>query len=179
MCDDSNDDCCKSCQFSGTDQVCRPSTGECDPEERCTGSGASCPKDVVSNDGTSCSNGLSCISGQCTSRDMQCKTIMGVEYGNNSTSSCNSDSCQVQCASPEWGANLCYEMQQNFLDGTPCQGDGRCSSGICKGSTTLGAIKDWIQNVSYSGHDERPKLEFNMFFRTNRWSSESLLLLGV
>lgn len=73
---------------------------------------------------------------------------MGVEFGNNDTSSCNAQSCQVQCASPDLGAGFCYEMQQNFLDGTPCEGDGRCKSGICKGSTTLGAVKEWINNVS-------------------------------
>ncbi|RPB28084.1 hypothetical protein L211DRAFT_778588 [Terfezia boudieri ATCC MYA-4762] len=146
VCDDSNDDCCSKCQFASSSHVCRPSTGECDPEEKCTGSQASCPKDVINEDGTACSSGLTCMSGQCTSRDLQCKTIMGVEYGNNDTSSCNSQGCQVQCASPELGSGFCYEMQQNFLDGTPCEGDGRCQSGICKGSTTLGAIKEWINN---------------------------------
>lgn len=146
VCDDSNDDCCTKCQFSPSTQICRPSTGECDPAETCTGTQASCPKDVISTDGTRCSNGLTCMSGQCTSRDLQCKTIMGVEYGSNDTSSCNSQSCQVQCASPSLGPGFCFEMQQNFLDGTPCEGDGRCKSGICTGSTTFGAIKEWIKD---------------------------------
>lgn len=107
---------------------------------------------MVSQDGTTCSNGLACISGQCTSRDLQCKTIMGVENGDNQTSSCNSESCQVQCASPTLGDGFCYEMQQNFLDGTPCEGDGNCKSGICKGSTTFGAIKQWVKKVSFPAH---------------------------
>ncbi|KAI5791716.1 Metallo-peptidase family M12-domain-containing protein [Peziza echinospora] len=144
VCDDANDDCCTSCQYSPSTRVCRASTGECDPEERCTGIAPICPKDDVRPDGTGCSGGLKCASGQCTSRDQQCQTIMGAEYGNNDTSSCNQRSCQVECASPDLGRGRCYAMQQNFLDGTPCEGDGKCRSGQCRGSTTLGEIKDWI-----------------------------------
>ncbi|KAF8466237.1 Metallo-peptidase family M12-domain-containing protein [Kalaharituber pfeilii] len=144
VCDDSNDDCCTNCKFSSTTQICRPSTGECDPEEHCSGDSPTCPTDVVLPDGESCSGGMQCASGQCTSRDRQCQAIMGAEYGNNDTSSCNESSCQVQCASPNLGRGFCYEMQQNFLDGTPCEGDGRCKAGMCRGSTTLGEIRAWI-----------------------------------
>lgn len=77
--------------------------------------------------GDSCGNGsLRCASGQCTSRDEQCKTLMGSFTQSNVTYACDSSNCQLSCASPEFGDNVCYGMQQNFLDGTPCGGGGRC-----------------------------------------------------
>ncbi len=51
VCDDSNEDCCRDCQFAPSTQVCRASTGECDPEERCTGGNSTCPIDTTSEDG--------------------------------------------------------------------------------------------------------------------------------
>ncbi|KAG0638903.1 Metallo-peptidase family M12-domain-containing protein [Tuber brumale] len=143
VCDDANEDCCTGCQFASKDKVCRSSNGPCDPEERCTGRNATCPSDVVSGNGDSCGDGLQCASGQCTSRDLQCKTVMG-QYRSNSTHSCYDTDCQLTCASPEFGPGTCFRMQQNFLDGTPCNGDGRCKAGVCSGSSTLGQVKSWI-----------------------------------
>jgi hypothetical protein len=74
---------------------------------------------------------LRCASGQCTSRDQQCKTLMGSYTQNNDTRSCDSFSCSLSCASPEFGRGVCYGLQQNFLDGTPCGGGGRCSNVSC------------------------------------------------
>lgn len=51
VCDDSNEDCCKGCQFAPSTQVCRASTSECDPEEKCTGNTPICPKDETAPDG--------------------------------------------------------------------------------------------------------------------------------
>jgi hypothetical protein len=98
--------------------------------------------------GTSCGNSssLSCASGQCTSRDLQCKTLMGSYTQGNDTYACSSSGCQISCASPEFGSNVCYSMQQNFLDGTSCQGGGKCSNGQCKGSSVGKEIKSWIQH---------------------------------
>ncbi|KAL1901385.1 hypothetical protein Sste5346_001790 [Sporothrix stenoceras] len=136
LCDPSNDECCTStCQLASSGQVCRPSTGSCDPAETCSGTSASCPADVTSPDGTSCgssNSGLTCASGQCTSRDLQCKTLMGSLTTGNDTYACSSQGCQLSCASPEFGANTCLSMNQNFLDGTPCQGGGHCSNGDCQ-----------------------------------------------
>lgn len=96
--------------------------------------------------GTSCGNSssLSCASGQCTSRDLQCKTIMGSYTTGNDTYACSSSGCQISCASPEFGANVCYSMQQNFLDGTSCQGGGKCLNGDCKGASVGKEITSWI-----------------------------------
>ncbi|KAF2157219.1 ADAM family of metalloprotease-like protein ADM-B [Myriangium duriaei CBS 260.36] len=150
VCDDSNDDCCHSCQFSSAGTVCRASTGTCDPQETCSGNSSKCPADVTTPNGQSCGNGLQCASGQCTSRDQQCKTVMGglSQIGNN-TYACDSSSCQLTCASPLLGTGQCAGLMQNFLDGTSCGGGGTCSNGQCKGRSVGGVIKAWI-------HDNRP-----------------------
>ena len=130
VCDDSNDECCRSCQFASSGTVCRESTGECDPEEACPGNTATCPADKTSPDGQKCGNDskTQCASGQCTSRDQQCKTLMGSFTTNNDTYACNSQDCTLSCASPEFETGVCYSMQQNFLDGTPCGGGGKCKN---------------------------------------------------
>lgn len=130
-CDDSNDDCCKSCKFAAGGTVCRASTGVCDPQETCSGLNATCPSDATAPDGQKCGNGTAsnqCASGQCTSRDQQCKLLMGSFTSNNDTYACNSQDCILSCASPEFGPGVCYSMQQNFLDGTVCGAGGRCSN---------------------------------------------------
>ena len=147
VCDPSNEGCCTSqCQFASSGVVCRASTGVCDPAETCTGTNGTCPADATAPNGQSCgsSGGLQCASGQCTSRDQQCRTLMGSYTQNNDTYACNSQGCAVSCGAPEFGPNVCYSMQQNFLDGTICGGGGRCANGVCKGSSAGGEIKSWI-----------------------------------
>ncbi|KIW44634.1 uncharacterized protein PV06_03089 [Exophiala oligosperma] len=151
VCDPSNEGCCTpQCQFASASTVCRASTGVCDPEETCSGTNGTCPADVTAPDGTSCKSGnatgLHCASGQCTSRDLQCKTLMGDYTSTNDTYACNSQTCSISCGSPDFGPNVCYSMQQNFLDGTPCGGDGKCRNGVCKGSTVGGEVKSWIDH---------------------------------
>ena len=131
VCDDANDDCCKGCQFAAANTVCRASTSSCDPAEVCSGTNPTCPADVKAPNGQNCGNGtssLQCASGQCTSRDQQCKTLMGSYTTKNDTYACNSQDCTLSCASPEFGPGVCYQMQQNFLDGTTCGGGGQCSN---------------------------------------------------
>lgn len=129
VCDDANESCCSGCQFSSNGTICRASTGSCDPAETCTGASGNCPANVYSPDGHSCgSGGLSCASGQCTSRDLQCKTLMGSYTTSNNTYACDSQTCVLSCASPEFGTGVCYGLQQNFLDGTTCSGGGKCEN---------------------------------------------------
>ena len=146
VCDDSNEDCCQNCQFATNGTVCRASTGTCDPEETCPGNSAACPADKTAPNGQDCGNGLQCASGQCTSRDLQCRTLMGSFTKNNDTYACNSQDCMLSCASPEFPANECYSMQQNFLSGTPCSGGGYCDNGVCQGSNVGTEISSWIQD---------------------------------
>ncbi|EKG11140.1 Peptidase M12B ADAM/reprolysin [Macrophomina phaseolina MS6] len=147
VCDDSNEDCCRDCQFAPANTVCRASTGDCDPQETCSGTSPYCPADETAEDGTSCGNGLKCASGQCTSRDQQCKSALGAyTQGTNDTYACNDQTCVISCASPQFGANVCYSLQQNFLDGTECGGGGKCSNGRCTGSDFGKEVGNWIED---------------------------------
>lgn len=69
---------------------------------------------------------------------------MGSYTAGNDTYACEANDCQVSCASPEFGANVCYSMQQNFLDGTACGGGGKCDNGQCKGSSVGKEIQNFI-----------------------------------
>ena len=129
VCDDANEDCCESCQFKSQGSVCRASEGDCDPQEVCPGDGGNCPPDKTTPDGESCGNGLQCASGQCTSRDLQCQTVMGsYTQGGNDTRACDSQGCVISCAAPEFPYGSCYGLKQNFLDGTECGGGGHCQN---------------------------------------------------
>lgn len=143
VCDPSNEDCCLStCKFATQGTVCRASTGSCDPQETCSGTAATCPADAHADEGSSCGTsgqGLTCASGQCTSRDQQCKTLMGQEYYQ-----CSDDGCQLFCAKDGGAALTCYGKTQNFLDGTKCGGGGKCTNGVCQGSSVGGRIKEWV-----------------------------------
>lgn len=151
QCDFSNDECCsRQCRFQSQGTICRPSTGPCDPEETCSGSSALCPSDKTSPDGQSCGDGgagLSCASGRCTSRDLQCKTMMGHHTTHNDTKSCAKDGCSISCSSPDFRpAGTCWVMNQYFLDGTPCQGGGTCSNGNCQNVQLSKQILEWIED---------------------------------
>ena len=128
VCDDANEECCSGCQFRSKGTVCRASTSSCDPKEVCPGDSGNCPADKTAPDGQSCGDGLQCASGQCTSRDQQCKTVMGTYTRGNDTHACDSQGCVISCASPEFGYGTCYGLQQNFLDGTECGGGGHCQN---------------------------------------------------
>ncbi|KAI2611079.1 zinc metalloprotease mde10 [Hypoxylon fragiforme] len=150
VCDPSNEDCCTDqCQFKSSGSVCRASSGTCDPAETCSGNSGLCPKDAKAADGQACGAtgaGLTCASGQCTSRDLQCSTLVGSLTNNNETRACDSQACQVRCASPQIGPNSCYDMQQYFLDGTPCEGGGHCTNGRCEGSSFTDQVGSWIRD---------------------------------
>ncbi|KAL1969498.1 hypothetical protein VTN77DRAFT_8936 [Rasamsonia byssochlamydoides] len=146
VCDDYNENCCTNCQFASSSTVCRPSTGPCDLEEKCTGTSGTCPADQFVPDGQSCGNstGLTCASGQCTSRDLQCQQVMGSVLDSNDTYACDSSSCTLLCASSKLPSNTCGSLNQNFLDGTPCIGGGHCSNGQCVGSSVGDEISSWV-----------------------------------
>lgn len=157
FCDPMNEDCCTDqCQFASNGTVCRESSGACDPEETCSGSSAMCPQDIRAPDGQGCGDsgaGLTCASGQCTSRDQQCQALVGSLTSNQDTTACDaqSGSCIVACSSPELGPRDCYNMQQYFLDGTPCDGGGSCRNGVCQDSSWfergVNAIRDNLNIV--------------------------------
>ncbi|XP_078397384.1 disintegrin and metalloproteinase domain-containing protein 12-like [Cetorhinus maximus] len=70
--------CCKDCQFLPASTVCRPSAGECDLPEFCTGNFSRCPINMYLKDGHTCSEGnLYCSGGICLSADRQCQEVWG------------------------------------------------------------------------------------------------------
>lgn len=143
FCDPTNEECCTDqCQFASNGTVCRQSTGLCDPEETCPGDSSSCPTDDNAPDGTDCGDGLQCATGQCTSRNQQCQSLMGSLVTNNDTEACGSSSCQIQCLN----GGICYELNQNFLDGTTCGGGGKCRNGVCRGASAGDEILSWIND---------------------------------
>lgn len=146
VCDPDNEDCCdKSCKFASSSMVCRPSTGECDPEERCPGDKAVCPDDEHKKNGDSCGKGLECVSGQCTSRDHQCQVAAGDMLHSNEAKSCGDD-CLLECESPAFHSGQCAFYNQYFMDGTSCSGGGRCEDGRCKGSSWTKEVAEWYKN---------------------------------
>lgn len=159
-CDDSNEMCCTACKFSSTDQICRASTGPCDYDRYCPGNSSVCPSQETRSDGEKCTlnnntdnSGLTCISGHCTSRDLQCVTLLANTTLSvdgsiiNVTRACDDDrSCRLSCVDPSYG-DVCISTSQNFLDGTPCRGSGRCRTGICVGGDSVfgsGDIGSWF-----------------------------------
>lgn len=147
VCSDSDGPCCLNCQFASSSTICRPSTGPCDIEEVCTGSSGSCPTNSYRPNGQSCGNstGLSCISGRCTSRDLQCQSAVDQSTNRNYTRACDIDSCTLKCYSPDY-TGYCVSVNQNFLDGTPCSTDGRCSNGGCEGASPVNNGSSWLDN---------------------------------
>lgn len=146
VCDPANEDCCTdTCKYAGASTVCRNSTGDCDPQETCPGDSALCPPDAHKSDGEKCGNGLECASGQCTSRDAQCQVAAGGLTHSNNTKACRND-CLMLCESPSFMGGQCAFYNQNFLDGTSCNGGGRCKDGQCKGSNWWKEFTSWFTN---------------------------------
>lgn len=139
VCDDSNDSCCTSCQFTPANTVCRASVGECDLAEQCSGSSGQCPRDSYQPNGQSCGggNGLTCASGQCTSRDLQCASVFDTMAEQNYTRSCQTsrNACTLICETAS-STSFCAAMDQNFIDGTPCGSGNTCSNGRCSSSSS-------------------------------------------
>lgn len=108
--------------------MCRAATSECDVEETCPGDTGDCPSDQHKQDGESCSNGMQCASGQCTSRDAQCKQ-RGSDMKIARACGSASGSCQMICDNPN-GLG-CIIFNGFFLDGTPCGIGGTCKDGTC------------------------------------------------
>ncbi|KAI6781842.1 Disintegrin and metalloproteinase domain-containing protein B-like protein [Emericellopsis cladophorae] len=148
VCDPVNEGCCTDeCAFKSSGTVCRASTGDCDPEETCSGDSGLCPSNEHLNDGDSCGDGLECASGQCTSRDMQCRAVVGGgNLGNDNIEACGgTDSCILTCRGAS-DSSVCSMYNTYLLDGTSCSGDGHCKNGSCEGASVWGRIQEWFRN---------------------------------
>jgi len=149
VCDDMNDDCCSNCQLRPAGQICRQAISECDVQEVCTGTNATCPPDIrVANEtpckGTGNVTGLQCANGVCTSRDLQCQQ----QDREGITKACGaSTSCDLLCNDPSGNSLSCMQVPGTyFVDGTPCGFGGACSQGDCKYSSGIKGVLNWARN---------------------------------
>ncbi|KAJ3017832.1 hypothetical protein HKX48_003366 [Thoreauomyces humboldtii] len=147
FCSDKNDECCSSCQLKSNGTVCRSATGVCDITETCNGTSSICPVDLFVADKVTCAidattNGQ-CASGQCTSRDQQCKN-QAASLALTGACSDQITECQLFCTS----ASGCVSLQSYFIDGTPCgyNSNGVCEAGSCSASGILNQALGWIQS---------------------------------
>ncbi|XP_058018030.1 disintegrin and metalloproteinase domain-containing protein 20-like [Ahaetulla prasina] len=69
--------CCANCQYRQHGTVCREKISSCDLPEYCNGTWEHCPEDMHVQDGAVCNDGVYCYHGNCTTHEMQCKTIFG------------------------------------------------------------------------------------------------------
>ncbi|KAF9177299.1 hypothetical protein BGZ50_008907 [Haplosporangium sp. Z 11] len=149
VCDDLNDDCCLNCQMRSAGYVCRRAISECDIQEVCTGTSATCPPDVKLENLTPCGNnssatGLQCANGLCTSRDAQCQ--QQDRPGINKQCGA-SNSCDLMCNDPDGNALTCIQIPgAHFIDGSPCGFGGTCLRGECKYSNGIKGFLNWARN---------------------------------
>jgi hypothetical protein len=148
VCDPETSDCCTdSCQYASASTVCRPAVdSRCDTAETCTGNNSTCPVDVRKADGDSCaSDGLTCASGHCTSRDLQCQeqSASGMSF----TRACPlnaANSCSISCRNPS-SSSSCLILQSQFIDGTECGNGGTCLAGECQSHGWQNTFKGWYR----------------------------------
>ncbi|KAJ3149345.1 hypothetical protein HDU86_006980 [Geranomyces michiganensis] len=146
-CSDKNDQCCASCQLKANGTVCRSSSGVCDIAEKCDGTSPTCPLDVFVPDKTDCTGtdgAGKCASGQCTSRDIQCKNQATLSL--SSACADQESQCQLRCNSDTRG--VCVGLDSYFVDGTPCgfSGSGVCAKGVCQSGNIVDQALGWISS---------------------------------
>ncbi|KAG0213145.1 hypothetical protein BGX28_004971 [Mortierella sp. GBA30] len=149
VCDDLNDECCQGCQLRPAGFVCRKAISECDIQEVCSGTNATCPADqrvpnLTPCKGTDNTTGLACANGICTSRDLQCQQQQrpGInrQCGASST-------CDLICNDPGGSSMSCTQMPGTFfVDGSPCGIGGTCNNGACEYSNGVNGVLSWAKN---------------------------------
>ncbi|KAG0055704.1 hypothetical protein BGZ83_007712 [Gryganskiella cystojenkinii] len=148
VCDDTNDDCCQNCQLRPAGQVCRQAISECDVQEVCSGTNATCPPDVRIANETPCKGngnmtGLQCANGVCTSRDLQCQQ----QDRQGITKACGaSNSCDLLCNDPSSSLSCMQVPGTYFMDGTSCGFGGTCTRGSCEYSSGIQGVLNWARN---------------------------------
>ncbi|CAO3570025.1 unnamed protein product [Mortierella alpina] len=150
VCDDLNDDCCQNCKLRSAGVVCRQAISECDIQEVCSGTNATCPEDVRVKNQTPCkgtgnttATGLACANGVCTSRDLQCQqqSLPGITKQCGATSTCD-----LTCNDPKGAPMSCTQVPGvSFIDGSPCGIGGMCNAGSCEYTGGIDGILNWAK----------------------------------
>ncbi|GAA6046913.1 hypothetical protein JCM3770_003427 [Rhodotorula araucariae] len=147
VCDPRNSLCCTSqCQIASNGTVCRAAVDQrCDIAEMCDGSSRECPKDDYKKDGSGCGDGLSCATGVCTSRDLQCRNAGSTLGLTKACPTSASSTCNIICDDPTTSSS-CVILDQSFRDGTSCGYGGRCRGGSCQTGSALDTAKGWYRD---------------------------------
>ncbi|BGP42156.1 hypothetical protein JCM10449v2_006161 [Rhodotorula kratochvilovae] len=147
VCDPRNSLCCTSqCQVASNGTVCRAAIDQrCDIAETCDGTSRECPKDEYKSDGSGCGDGLSCATGVCTSRDLQCRNAGSTLSLTKACPASASSTCNIICDDPTTSSS-CVILDQSFRDGTSCGYGGRCRGGSCQTGSALDTAKGWYRD---------------------------------
>ncbi len=144
-----------TCSLLGPSRVCRGAAPQCDREERCTGTSATCPGDVFADAGVSCGTtvlGLwtGCDAGAgCGATGVQTRTRTNLTCTGSSTVCSSSSTTESQsCSRPSDGLS-CGDATFGLWSGCDWQDacdvsatdsrlrtDLRCASGACTGVQT-------------------------------------------
>lgn len=147
-CDDQTDKCCRSCQLipGSEKKQCSMKTGFCSQLAVCNGKSRDCPKVKNLPDGTKCGpNGNQCASGQCTTRDEQCRAV-GQRLGLTKACPATASSCRMICSGEDSRNALfatCTVIDADFIDGTRCGFKGLCYKGQCSEGQVIGLLHQY------------------------------------
>eukprot|EP00727_Mastigamoeba_balamuthi_P008486 m51a1_g426 putative vm3c_croat ame: full=zinc metalloproteinase-disintegrin-like catroriarin ame: full=snake venom metalloproteinase short=svmp (609) ;mRNA; f:28398-30508 len=132
--------CCDGCKYRTSGTVCRVSRGDCDPAETCSGTSASCPKDVFKTIGQACDDSNSCTNNDVCSVGYKCKGQWNCTC--SSASACNDNN---PCTTETCTAKACVYTKQTGTcdDKDALTVDDTCSAeGYCIGNYTGGGDDD-------------------------------------
>ena len=129
------DACCDvtTCSIASAGTVCRASVGPCDTTETCDGSSNLCPEDVLTPDGTECSDGYgdkgACWANKCRNTEYHCQNINAIyeKYASVSVSSHGGHGVTAVCAIPDvqqaGSSSVCSGKWYCFASQTSCDAD--------------------------------------------------------
>ena len=126
--------------------VCNASTDECDPEELCDGASAFCPVDVITPDGTACTDdGNECSDDLCGAGVCLHPNLLDGTACTDDGIECRDDECQAGVCSHPFTAvgTACGNQTPEGICDNPdiCDGAGACSinreqvTTVCNAST--------------------------------------------
>lgn len=139
--------CSASCTLNPMGTLCRASAGECDPAETCSGSSPTCPADVKSGSGTSCtSDGNVCTVDQCDGSSSACQHPAGNggtlcragsgdtcdpdEFCTGSSTNCPADAKKSASFVCRAAVDDCDKAEKcTGVAGQPCPADSKQSAG--------------------------------------------------
>jgi hypothetical protein len=131
--------------FVAATTTCRPSTGQCDVAESCTGSSGACPADGFQPSPTSCvgtSNG-----GACDGTDSCDGAGTCVDGFKPSTTTCRPSAGQCDAAESCTGSSGACPADAFKPNGTPCNDGNACTTDTCQAGACSSSTQDTVAPV--------------------------------